>query len=318
MRCSSGRLSGRRGGSCRSRSRRRCCRSRCRSLDARLPNAAPNHRHHSIDLHRAAGLDLDLGKRARCRRRNLRVHLVGRNLEQRLIPLHALAHLLQPLGDGAFKDRLTHLRHHDICTAATRRRSSRWCRRGRRSSLRRLHLLGFLRGFLFRWNRRCRGGRACCRTTSLANHCHHSIDLHRAAGFDLDLGKRARRRRRNLRVHLVGRNLEQRLIPLHAVPGLLQPLRDRPLEDRLAHLGHDDVCRHVLSRLPIHAASAAKHCISIIRARGPSPGELPQYATSLANFSTPPNASPRAPHLPPSAETPSPAAARTAPANPAR
>ena len=45
----------------------------------------------------------------------------------------------------------------------------------------------------------------------------------------------------NLGVHLVGADLEDRLVALHRVADLLQPLRQRPLGDRFAHLGHDDV-----------------------------------------------------------------------------
>ena len=47
-------------------------------------------------------------------RRNLGVHFVGRNLEQRLIALHVLAGLLQPLGQRAFHDTLAHLGHYDV------------------------------------------------------------------------------------------------------------------------------------------------------------------------------------------------------------
>src|SRR6185437_8185375 len=46
---------------------------------------------------------------------------------------------------------------------------------------------------------------------------------------------------RHLRVDLVGRNLEQRLVGLDLLALLLEPLRDRPLGDGDAHLGHDDV-----------------------------------------------------------------------------
>ena len=54
----------------------------------------------------------------------------------------------------------------------------------------------------------------------------------------------AGRRRRNLRVHLVGGNLEQRLVAIDRVADLLDPSDDRAFRDRLAHLGHDDGCRH--------------------------------------------------------------------------
>ena len=63
----------------------------------------------------------------------------------------------------------------------------------------------------------------------------------RRARRDADLLEDARGRRRDLGVHLVGRDLEQRLVALDAVADVLQPLRDRALGDRLAHLRHDDV-----------------------------------------------------------------------------
>ncbi len=45
-------------------------------------------------------------------------------------------------------------------------------------------------------------------------------------------------RRRDLGVDLVGDDLEERLVLLDGVTGLLQPLADRPLGDALAELGH--------------------------------------------------------------------------------
>ena len=51
----------------------------------------------------------------------------------------------------------------------------------------------------------------------------------------------------NLGIDLVGRDLEDGLVALDLVADLLQPLRQRPLGDRFAHLGHDDVnACHVL------------------------------------------------------------------------
>ena len=53
----------------------------------------------------------DLGENARLRRGDLGVDLVGRDLEDRLVPVHGLTDLLEPLGDGALGDGLTHLGH---------------------------------------------------------------------------------------------------------------------------------------------------------------------------------------------------------------
>ena len=49
------------------------------------------------------------------RRGDLRVHLVGGDLEQRLVAIDGVADLLDPADDGAFGDRLAHLRHDYGC-----------------------------------------------------------------------------------------------------------------------------------------------------------------------------------------------------------
>src|SRR5262249_162118 len=61
---------------------------------------------------RLALVDLDLEERPRDRGGDLGVHLVGRDLEDRLVPLDRVADLLQPLRDGALGDRFTPLRPH--------------------------------------------------------------------------------------------------------------------------------------------------------------------------------------------------------------
>src|SRR5690606_27718660 len=57
---------------------------------------------------------LQLDDRPRDRRRDLRVDLVGRDLEHVLILLAAVSHLLQPLENGAFRDTLPHLGHDHV------------------------------------------------------------------------------------------------------------------------------------------------------------------------------------------------------------
>ena len=69
----------------------------------------------------------------------------------------------------------------------------------------------------------------------------------RLAFLDQHLRQHAGGRRRNLGVDLVGRDLEQRLVALHAFAGLLQPLGQRSFDDAFAHLGHHDVDHMVLS-----------------------------------------------------------------------
>jgi len=68
-------------------------------------------------------------------------------------------------------------------------------------------------------------------------------DLDRLALLDEDLREDAAAGARYLRVHLVGRDLEQRFVGFDLLALLLQPLRDRALGDGHAHLRHDDVDR---------------------------------------------------------------------------
>gem|GEM_PF-5070484 len=56
----------------------------------------------------------NLRQHSRCRRRNLRVHLVGGDLQQRLVLLHALPNALDPADDLPLLHRLPHLRHHNV------------------------------------------------------------------------------------------------------------------------------------------------------------------------------------------------------------
>ncbi len=56
-----------------------------------------------------------------------------------------------------------------------------------------------------------------------------------------DLGQYTGIRSRDLGIDLVGRDLEDRLVPLDRVSHLLDPAGQRALGDRLAHLGHDHV-----------------------------------------------------------------------------
>ena len=98
---------------------------------------------------------------------------------------------------------------------------------------------------------RRRAVRAVCRRRRLlaggADHRDDAVDRNRLAFLDLDLGQDAGGRRRDLGIHLVGRNLEQRLVAVDRVADLLDPADDRPFGDRLAHLGHHDVGCHSFS-----------------------------------------------------------------------
>jgi hypothetical protein len=63
---------------------------------------------------RLALLRPDLGEDAGGGRGNLGIDLVGRDLEQGLVAVDAVADLLDPPDDGALGDRLAHLRHEDV------------------------------------------------------------------------------------------------------------------------------------------------------------------------------------------------------------
>jgi hypothetical protein len=65
--------------------------------------------------------------------------------------------------------------------------------------------------------------------------------VHGLALLDEDLLDDSAAGRRNLRVDLVCRDLQQALVGLDGVADLLQPLRDRPFRNGDAHLGHDDL-----------------------------------------------------------------------------
>src|SRR6185503_8852613 len=82
----------------------------------------------------------------------------------------------------------------------------------------------------------------------------------------------ARGGRRNLGVHLVRGDLEERLVPLDRVADLLEPLGQRPLGDGLTHLGHHDV--YACHRITL-VASSARVFARGVRARSSPPAPAP-------------------------------------------
>ena len=69
----------------------------------------------------------------------------------------------------------------------------------------------------------------------------HLADGDGVPGLGEDLPHHARGGRGDLGVDLVGGDLDDRLVVLHLVAGLLGPLEDDALGDRLAHRGHRDL-----------------------------------------------------------------------------
>ncbi len=106
-----------------------------------------------------------------------------------------------------------------------------------------LHALGRGRGRRARL-RPCRGrrlgslGRRCAGAVGGRQPGDHLSDGHGVAGVGEDLGDLAGGGRGDLGVDLVGRDLDDRLVLLDRVAGLLGPLEDRALAHRLAHRRH--------------------------------------------------------------------------------
>ena len=71
-------------------------------------------RDYGVDLHGRAFGNLDVLQHAGSWGGNFGVHFIGGDLEERFVALYFVAGLLQPLGDGALKDGLAHLRHDDV------------------------------------------------------------------------------------------------------------------------------------------------------------------------------------------------------------
>jgi hypothetical protein len=90
----------------------------------------------------------------------------------------------------------------------------------------------------------------------VVDHGDHGVHLHGCARWGLDLLENAAGRGGNFGVDFIGGNLKQRLIALHSLTGLLEPLGDCAFEDRLSHLGHDDIGRH---KFPSAGAFVCRH-----------------------------------------------------------
>ncbi len=84
---------------------------------------------------------------------------------------------------------------------------------------------------------------------------------HRVAFLDKDLGKRPGEGRRDLRVDLVGDDLDDRLVPVDVLADLLEPLADRSLGHALAELRHRHF-RHWVTSGPLRRAWCFGACLA--------------------------------------------------------
>ncbi len=216
--------------------------------------------------------DADLQQRPGAGRGQLRVDLVGGDLEQGLVGRHHVADLLQPAGDGALGHGLTQcgqdhggLRAGDGLAAGARRvgirghgpehgrsgRSSGRHRRARRGSRhggdgcgRRHGSRG--RGGRSRLRGRGRGGGLTCR--GVPGRADHSQRRTHGDGLVLARGDGQQHTRGgcgDLGVDLVGRDLDEGLVCAHLLADLLEPAGDGALGDALAELRHGDGDRHL-------------------------------------------------------------------------
>ena len=94
---------------------------------------------------------------------------------------------------------------------------------------------------------------------SILNAADHSIDADGLAFLHQNLGQHTGARRGNFSVDFVGRDLKQRLVALHVLARLLEPLSQRSFDNTFAHLGHYDI-DHIFSIS--RANTSAKLCAS--------------------------------------------------------
>ena len=183
----------------------------------------------------------------------------------------------------------------------------------------------------FRQRVRRRRGRGHGRLARVADGRDDAVDGDGFPFLDLDLRQDAGRRRRDLGIDLVGRDLEQRLVTVDRITDFLDPSNDGAFGDRLPHLGHYYVS-HVsipnhLSRITNHESPESlnpgarirrieRFEDSVIRALVTSRVPVVPTSRSPERISNPPASSPRPRPSPRSAETRLRAGARTEPARP--
>ncbi len=184
--------------------------------------------------------NLDLQQHAGGGGGDLGVDLVGGDLQQGLVGLHGLPDLLQPPGDRALGHALTQLGQRHLLTGRATTGGGGGHRLGRLRllGLGRLGLGGLGLGSLGRCGRSIRGpARGLARVADGGELGTHFDGL--VLG-NLDLQKHAGGGGGDLGVDLVGGHLQQRLVHLHRLAGLLQPSGDRSFGHALAELRESD------------------------------------------------------------------------------
>ena len=207
--------------------------------------------------------DGDLQQGAGDGRRDLGVDLVGGHLDQRFVQGDLVADGLEPAGDGAFGDRLAHLRQGDRVPDAADRRcppvgfsagasaSVEGASAGAASAAGAASGSGRFRGAL-RVGREFTAapghGTAACGGSAGAVPDDREIrtDGGGLVLADQDLLDHPAVGRRDLGVDLVRRDLEQRLVDLDRLAFALEPTGDGALGDALAEGRHLDGVGHAL------------------------------------------------------------------------
>ena len=193
-----------------------------------------------IDLDGFARLGLDVGEYAAGRSGDFGIHFVGGDFKERLVAGDLVADLLEPLGDGALKDGFAHLGHDNFDGRAGGRGAGRLCLGLRLNGGRRRELCRGRRegGALGGEGRSGNGG------AGFVDDADNGVDLDGLALLVADLLEDSSGGGGDFGVDLVGGDLEERLVALDSVAGLLEPLGDGAFEDGFAHLGHEYIGRH--------------------------------------------------------------------------
>jgi hypothetical protein len=199
-------------------------------------------------LHRLALRDRLLAQHAVGGGVDLQGHLVGLQLGDRLVRLYRIAGVLQPAGDRRLAHRFAQGGHRDVDAFAAAGARIAGAVAGRLAGA--VTTAGRRRGPAFRRVALLRGGGLARRLGGLAlgDPAQQGADLDRLAGGHQHLADRAGGGCVDLQGHLVGLQLDDRLVGADRFALVLQPVRDGRLAYRFAQARNRDVGRHVRPR----------------------------------------------------------------------